>query len=364
MRLSWSTAACGLLALLVSPAVVFAIATPDVKAAADVRTHHLPYRLVTQLPDEVWIENIAVRSNGNLLLTTVHPNASLYEVQDPSSQSPKVTLLFTIDTINSLFGIAETSPDVFAVAGGNFDFITGTSPGSYALWSVDFSKGATPNPKLITSLPGAYMINGVGVVPSQPNNVLLADSTKNVIWHVDIKTANVSLAVVPRPAPGHTLPAPILGKPSIGINGVHVNREGLIVWSDRNATANPTTGQLETAVYLVPTTKDGYQLGHGVPDRVLTLPTTALDDFTWGPGYSQTLWIATNLDNRVFAVKKGEKFVVAGDVNSPEFATATACQFGRTAKDRSILYVTTGGVINGTYTRGGRVQALDTTGFC
>lgn len=77
-----------------------------------------------------------------------------------------------------------------------------------------------------------------------------------------------------------------------------------------------------------------------------------LDDLTTGPLDEDAIWVATNPGNTVVAVR-------------PDGSTIVVVAFGRTWKDRDILYVVTGGglagPVNGTLTEGGELIAIGTT---
>jgi hypothetical protein len=314
--------------------------------------------VIAQFPVGTWIENIAVRSNGNLLLTSFLPDATLYEVSDLNRQSPVVTRLFTIDTVTSFLGITETSKDVFAVAGGNFSQSTGGVKGTYGLWRVDFTHGPPSCPKLIASIPDAILLNGATTVPRKRHLVLLADSILNVIWRVDVKKGTVDKAVQ-FPPQIVTLSQAV----TIGINGIHIH-DGYLWFTNDTATVSPATGDLETSMYRIKIDENGGAAYNVLPKKALTLPSGAMDDFIYGPRGRDIKWIATNAENKVYAAAPDGKYsLVAGASGSFEVATATACQFGRTKRDSHILYVSTGGgTINGTI-EGGKVQAVDTTRF-
>ncbi|KAL7952686.1 hypothetical protein V8C34DRAFT_298789 [Trichoderma compactum] len=117
-------------------------------------------------------------------------------------------------------------------------------------------------------------------------------------------------------------------------------------------------------MYRIKIDKNGYVSHNIAPEKTITLPSEALDDFTFGPDERGIKWIATNSGNIILAAAPDGRYArVAGAPSSFEVATATACQFGRTGWDLNVLYVTTGGGnINGT-TEGGKVQALDTRGL-
>lgn len=107
------------LALACGATTVLATPTP---AHARTASLPLPARTIFQLDDTLgdsWFENLAVRQNGDLLLTLLQPSAALYSIRAPLSESPEASII-SFDNANGLLGIAETSPDVFVVASGTF----------------------------------------------------------------------------------------------------------------------------------------------------------------------------------------------------------------------------------------------------
>ncbi len=311
----------------------------------------LPNRLVWQFPQDTWIENIAIRPNGNLLLTSLAPQASLYEVSDPAGASPSVAQLFSIGGVGSLLGIAETSHDVFAVVGGNFSLTAGGIKGTFGLWSVDFNgnntgKRRSPAPKLITALPDATLLNGATTLPQRRSTVLIADSTLGRVWRVDTATGTVDVAVQVREmSSGSANP--------VGINGLHV-RDGHLWW----------TNYAQVSLFRIRITDDGLPAPGAQAEKMAQLPSSFADDFIFGPADHDVAWVATDGNNTVLAVKAdGDTAVVAGTQNSATVAYATACAFGRTRRDDRILYVSTGAGGVGEAVVGGKVQAIDTSGF-
>lgn len=286
---------------------------------------------------------MAVRPNGNLLLTSLAPNASLYEVSGPAGPSPIVDLHFTIDTVDGLLGITETSDDTFAVVGGKFS-ATGGVKGSCGLWIVDFSKGLSPELKFTTLLPDAVLLNGATTLPRCKHKVLVADSTLGLVWRVDITTGNTDVAVqLPEMSSGTENPL------AVGINGLQVH-EGYLWW----------TNDFRRTLFRIEITEEGLPNHGAKAEQMAVLPASRTDDFIFGPGEKDMAWVTTNSDNRVFAVKaNGESVVVAGATDSFAVAGATAAKFGRTSRDWKTLYISTaGGAINGT-TQGGKVVALE-----
>lgn len=304
----------------------------------------LPNHLVAQFADDVWVENIAVRSNGNLLLTTLEPNASLYEVSNPASKHPTVRRLFTVDTIGGLTGITETVQDVFVFTGANFSWKTGGVKGTAGVWKIDLAQ-KSPEPQLVTYLPGCLLPNGVAAVPQNKSIVLVADAQLGLVWRVNAITGEYDVAAKLKEmgnfANGSTF--------ALGIGGMRIHK-GYLYW----------TNNVLTSLYKVPITGSGGLVPGAEAKLVAKHPAAATDDFIFGPGNSDTAWLATNSYNELLAIWPDGDFVpVAGAADSFEVATATACKFGRTNRDATTLYITTGPAeINGV-TKGGKVQAIE-----
>ena len=77
-------------------------------------------RQLYQFPNSTFthIENVAIRPNGQLLLTII-TEPCVYSL-DPAASAPTPQLLYRFPSVTSMLGIAETSPDVFAVVAANY----------------------------------------------------------------------------------------------------------------------------------------------------------------------------------------------------------------------------------------------------
>jgi hypothetical protein len=328
--------------------VPFTSALPLVDSPAHIMSSALPNRVVAQFPPGTWIENVAVRANGNLILTSLMPNASVYEVINPTSDSTTVTRHFTVDRVGGLLGVTETTPEVFAFVGGNIDFSTGGVKGSWRVWTIDFTAGETPSLSLNSSMPDAILPNGVTILPQNRNILLIADSILGLVWRLDMNTGACNIAVqMPEMA------AIVDGRPSTGINGLQI-RDGYLFW----------TNDLKATLYKIKIDATGAPSYGSQPEIVGVLPSSRADDFIFGPVGQDITWVATNANNTVQAIRNnGEVSIIAGAANSQQVARATACQFGKTNIDTKILYVTTGGATIDGVTEGGKVVAIDTGGF-
>lgn len=159
------------------------------------------------------IENINVRSNGDLLLNLI-TSAATY-ILDPKQKHPEPRLLHTYTEANSTIGIVETTPDIFAVAVGNYstETLMGVK-GSFAMWKIDLSSGVPATATKVASIPEAESLNGVTNVPGSVDTILVADSQLDGLWAVNINTGHYEMAFQSEELlPTSTFP--------LSVNGIH-----------------------------------------------------------------------------------------------------------------------------------------------
>ncbi|KAH7012345.1 hypothetical protein B0J12DRAFT_778574 [Macrophomina phaseolina] len=282
-----------------------------------------------------WVENLAVRSNGELLVT----RADVPELWSVSPSKGSASLVYSFPNANGLLGITEICPDVFAVVAGVLSLSTATAtPGSFVIWKVDL-KHRKPIVTLTKAIPEALFLNGVTTFDAKLGIVLIADSVKGAIWRLNTKTGAYSIAL----SDPTMLPAP--GQP-IGVNGVKVfNRHVYYTSSTQGRFCRVAVDAQASSTGPVEIIAGGF----------------FQDDFTFS--HDGTAYITTNVENTVLKVTpQGQLSVVAGSANSSVVAGATACQFGRTQKEEGVLYVTTSGAqaapVNGTFIEPGKVVAV------
>lgn len=305
----------------------------------------LPSRVVYQFTNPNWIENIAVRSNGELLLTVL-TTPELYQLRGAQSPSPRVELVHSFPNINGLTGIAETTEDTFIVVGGNSSGPGVGVPGTSSVWEVKLS-GRQPRVAKVVDIPEAVFLNGAVTNPFNRNEVLIADSSLGKVFKVNVKEKKHEVAIeVPELAPPANAPLPL------GVNGVHIHN-GFLYWSNT----------MLSKLFSVRINKNGIVAVGAKVETVATLASSTLDDFAFDR--TGTLWVTTNGNDTVVAVfPNGRSVVVEGSRSELTVAGATAAAFGRTPKDSGILYVVTSGAlaapVNGTITEGGKVVAIST----
>jgi hypothetical protein len=300
-------------------------------------------RILHQFPNLTSIENIAVRPNGKLLLTPL-TSSSVYSL-DPTSPAV-ANIIYTFPNANSLLGITEYEPDVFAVVAGP----DGSNPSiPWVIWSVDFRNCVTGNnvPEVhkIATLPKALLVNGLThLAPGSPW-ILAADSQLGVIWRINTKTGGHEIAISdPLLAPGTAFGI------TLGVNGIHISEHHLFF----------TNSLLEGGLFA----KIPINLLTGAPlgNATIIARNGVCDDFAIDT--KGNAWVTQNILNGVQLIKSDGSFsVVLGGINSTIFEGATSAAFGRTVKDRKTLYVSTNGGSGiptpGTFRIGGSVVAVD-----
>jgi len=310
-----------------------------------------------QFPNETWVENLAVRSNGNILVTLL----SSPEVWQIDPVHGTAELVHHFPQALSVLGITELQPDVFIVAVGNITLPAIASvPGSYSAWKIDMQhhqkKEHARNPPIVSKIadiPQAHFLNGISNFPNHPNTILLADSAQGLIYALDT-AIGTSRTYLDNPAfkPNSSIPV------KSGINGLHVHEEFLYF---TNTFATP-------ALARIPIDKtSGEPIGPvetivGEPSWEVNIGDQA-DDFTFD--CNGNVWLATDPSNSIVKVgiPGGKTTVEVGGAENPVVAGVTAVAFGRTRRDQDVLYATTnggiafppmGGVV------GGKVVAIDT----
>ncbi|KXG51740.1 uncharacterized protein PGRI_091330 [Penicillium griseofulvum] len=272
-----------------------------------------------------WIGNMALRSDGNLLVTRLDTP----EVWLVDTTSGKATLAYSFPNVTSTFGISEIEDNIFAVVVGNFSIKTyQPGAGSFSVQKLDFNAQANGRAlKLATAseivaIPEALALNGMATFSRESNLVLIADSPKGVMWKVDTKTGDYSVAL------NHTTMAPAEGQAlPLGVNSLTMLGDYVYYTS--------TTRMLYCRVKV---DKDAKPIGDFeviasgfLPDNVeMTEDGTA--------------YIPTDPQNSVVRITpSGQISLVAGGQVSTEMPGPSCV---RLSKDRQILYVgTTGGQI-------------------
>ena len=268
----------------------------------------LPLQLVHDFPDGTWIENLAVRANGQIIATE-DTKSSIYLV-DPSSLEPAI-LLHDFNNTASILGIVETSPDIFRLCSGNFSSAAPKGYGEAYIFHLDMRNFSATVPgsakiSMVAKLTQAGALNGLTYLESS-GLLLVSDCINDLIWSIDINTGEIA--------------API-NNTFTRSTGIAIN--GLKVFDNHLYFTN--TGK-QTLV-RIPINGKGEAIGNFT---VLSQEIFAPDD----------LAITSHTQG------KNGVWLVLADGGPAEFiaemAGPTAAVFGRTQRDRSILYVSASG---------------------
>ena len=299
-------------------------------------------RLVYQFPTGTFVENIACRSNGHLLLDVLSEPV-VYTI-DPTASKISAKIVYRFPNATGISGIAETNtPDVFAVIAGNWTLATkeGTL-GSFSVWSLDFRSSDQPIATKIASISDTNNLNGMATIPGSPNIILLADSAKGAVWTLDIETKLASITIQePSFQPSASIPG--------GINGINTYGGQLYF-----------TSSAQGVYGSVPINNQGFATGP-VKEiaHINTTEGTIYDDFAMDS--EGNAFIAIHPDRVERAPLSGEQTILVQGSLPTDLAGPTSATFGRgSVKEESTLYVSAGGVYNASGSvLGGQVLAVD-----
>lgn len=281
---------------------------------------------------DVKFENLAVRSNGQILTTSTLPNASIYQL-DPLGILP-LTLIHQIPNVTSASGIAEGRPDIFYVASGDYNIKSpaSTTPQSYSITEIDMrdvsvlpngTLSRQPAVKRIANLTQAALPNGIAFAGPISDNLLVADTFRGLIWNVNIQSGVVGVTLNDTSTRG-------TGASAAGINGIKVHN-GTIYWTNTGA----------SMLYKIPVDQNG-NIPAGVSPILVTSNLTCDDLVIDDEGNA---YVAGPLDIITKVSSAGQKKVIAGAFNSTtsDLVGPTAIRFGRLVSDQWSIYVTTNG---------------------
>lgn len=322
--------------------------------------------------DKTFLENIASRANGDLLVTMAVPQANVFAIQNPMTSCPTMVPVFQVPGSNGTHGITEIAnrPDVFVVAAGNISLSGNPANGvigSDSLWELDLrtsgsavatgpKAGVNPDPacpaalplevnaRKIADMPMAPRLNGLAAVPGT-SAVLVGDSQLGVAFRVDTATGAVSTALdLPEMKP---VPGAGSADDALGLNGMKV-RGGALYF---------TTAASRT-VYRIAIMPDGSGPMPGAAvETIAAVPTASwMDDLDVRDDGS--LYVTTNTGNTLLALQPAAAangtvagaaraqfnapVIALGAANAPTVAGASSVAFGRGSVSRNTAFVVTG----------------------
>ncbi|KAL1867166.1 hypothetical protein VTK73DRAFT_4278 [Phialemonium thermophilum] len=319
-------------------------------------------RTVFEFPNDTYIENLAVRSNGQVLTCDLSkPQLDLF---DPAAVGrSKAILVHEFPNSLGLSGIAEYEPDVFAVISGNFSFATGdVGIGSWQIWGVDLrnvgivSRGGRkqvfPPPKvhLIASVAPAHFLNGISLLSQEHGTLLVGDVNGGAIYRVDVPTGHFEVVLNNT----FTAAVPAAPFPLAGVNGVHVRNGDTLYFTNIGKGTFSRVRIHQDGTPAGPITTIAHTFG----------PPDQFDDFTFDCEGNAFLVTGGGNSIEMITPHGHREVIIAGNVNSTAIAEPTSCAFGRGPFDKNVLYVTTAGglavPVDGDEIIGGQLVAVVT----
>lgn len=282
----------------------------------------LPVDTVHAFPVNYFVENIAVRESGQVLVT-VHNTGELIQV-DPGSHKypPSVVHRFAA----GVCGIVEVDNDVFYISSGTIG-----EKGSFAIFKVDMapyaieeSSGEVKTPAHVSKLvdiPDALFLNGSALLNRAKGLILAADSLLGAVFCIDVKAVSQRMWLQEKAL------EKVEEGPTPGVNGIKVygnylylsNTDTKMFWRVGISESNEATEGLE-----------------------IVAEKCNIDDFAFDNEGSA--YLTSHVFQSVFKLKQdGTRSRIAGGPDDTVVAGTTAAAFGRTAGDVHVLYVTTNG---------------------
>ncbi|KAH6962748.1 hypothetical protein DER45DRAFT_609087 [Fusarium avenaceum] len=297
-----------------------------------------PVSLVDLVPEVPDFENLALRRNGDILITSV-ASPKLHLISSDRKYAPVVVA--EVPHYTGLLGIVEMQKDLFYVVASN---LTGATS-SNAIWQVDLRKfvlsthGSIVQPALTTiiaELPLARQANGLSRITSHDDShFLFSDSMEGTVSRFNIHTGK-SQIVIKDP-----IMKPTTSGIGVGVNGVHTLGEYLYFSSfDQGVFAR------------VPISPIALATG---PVEILARDITFGDDFALSPSGAYA-YLATNGPEEVLEIDthRKTKRVMA---SSPFLGRGSAVVYDSRNLSASRLFVT-GGLAAGNSSLG-QVAVID-----
>ncbi|KAF2813577.1 uncharacterized protein BDZ99DRAFT_557478 [Mytilinidion resinicola] len=314
-----------LLSLLSLRAITLALAhnssNPLLATGANL-TFALPTHPVHTFPVGTWIENLAVRENGQIIATDdTHPR--IYQIDPYYSHTPAL-LLHEFNNTASILGIVETTPDVFYVCTANYSSAKLEGYGEAYIYRLDmrpFSssiKNSAVISKIATLLEAKALDGLTWLEPRDDAEgeglLLISDFLAGVIWSVKPATGAVAMPIN----------STYTRSTGFGVNGLKIRNRKLYL----------TNSQQQTLVKVLINSK-GEAVGNYT---VLAQGGFTPDDFALdaeGNAYVTSFEVGRN--GVVFVPREGGQAVYI-----PGMAGPTAAAFGR-GREEGWLYVSTSG---------------------
>jgi hypothetical protein len=280
-----------------------------------------PMSTVHSFPVNYFVENIAVRRSGQLLVT-VHNRGELFQIDPSSKSAPCLVHHFS----TGVTGIVEVEEDIFYVSVGEIG-----AKGSFAIYQVNmshFAVDASQNVKTpatiskLVEVPDALFLNGSALLSASRGIILVADSILATVFSINVGSREVKVWLQDK-ALGKITDNPYYP----GVNGIKVHK-GALYLSNTDARTFLRAG-ISAA-------------GEATGSVDLVYDRCNADDFAFDSEGS--VYLTTHVFQSLLKIRNdGVRTRIAGGPTDRAVAGTTAAAFGRTSLDRTILYVTTNG---------------------
>jgi hypothetical protein len=280
---------------------------------------------VATFPERFFLENIAIRGDGSILVTVLN-RKELWYVPAPGDDLPvEPILVHTSD--HTTMGIVETEPDIFYVC----------TSGTATLERIDMRHWTPGEPvdatRVLTFDQSGAVLNGCCLIA--PRIILIADSVGGLIWRVDL--SDDGLAATARVWLQHDSMAwdpdnPL--NPQPGINGVRfASRTNFLYYTS-------TTRKLFMRVAVDPVTHEP------ASEPEFVAGGTMADDFCIDED-AGVAYVTTHRENTIDLVPlrpDASRVIVAGEPFTEQLIGPSSAAWGRGQADYGrVAYVSTDG---------------------
>ena len=310
-----------------------------IASSVSTATDHLIIHNITRFEQEHQCENLAVRSNDQILVTTTAPSASVYQIDPLSSLAPILVASFPGAAATS--GIVESphEPDIFYVAAGNLTFngTFVTPPTAFAIWELNMKSFLVyPNntiarpaeKRLLTFMPNSASINGLTALQvANATHLLAADSVNAVIWSITISDDPAVTVFLNSSTLAPSIPAEQGG--GLGVNGIKIGNNDTIFY----------TNSAKSTFHSVPVYASDHMIRPGTPKLVTNV--SIPDDFVLDNAGNAFICQQVGYDTVSFYNRSSGSLTPL--VPNGSLVGPTAVRWGRSVNDRTSLYVTTNG---------------------
>ncbi|KAG8631679.1 hypothetical protein KVT40_000819 [Elsinoe batatas] len=325
-----------------------ATAIPASAAIITRQSEQRPLQTIFQFPGRHWIENLAVRRNGDVLANDLGQYRTY--LVDPTQLGVEPKTLYQFPQGTTLTGIAEVEDDIFYVSAQQGDVYTFTfQPNASAIYKLDLRSHARTHKPLVikvVDIPSAQFLNGMTLLNRHEGTLLLSDSQQGVIYRLNTRTSQFEIVVDDPYLKGPST------FPGFGVNGIRVSGNHLYI-------ANVGFGRVARAPISLRT---GRLTG---PITIVSDQVSFADDFAVNER-DGSVFLARNTArtlSRVFLDDRVE--TVAGNANSTELIGPVTAVFGR-GKSKGKLIVSTDGLTldasGAPLTTAGKIVSLDVKG--